>query len=92
LQHLDLRHQMQLLALVTDMSRDEAKGCGVVMVLHDVLWPTRVCTHALLLDGAGGALAGMAGGVLTQKNLESLFGCALQQASDNPQAGFVPAL
>ncbi len=91
LQHLDLRYQMQMLDLVKALAQDDKPGRGVVMVLHDVLWPTRVCTHALLLDGAGGALAGAADAVLTQKNLESLFGCVLQPAGDNPQAGFVPA-
>ena len=92
LQHLDLRYQKQLLALVTGLTKDKNNGCGVVMVLHDVLWPTRVCTHALLLDGAGGSRAGAASEVLTQKNLEALFGCALQPAGDKPQVGFVPAL
>lgn len=91
LQHLDLRHQMQMLALVSTLARDEQHNRGVVMVLHDVLWPTRVCTHALLLDGVGGSMAGAADAVLTQQNLEALFGCALQPAGDNPRAGFVPA-
>ena len=89
LQHLDLRYQMQMLDLMTAPA--QRTGRGVVMVLHDVLWPTRVCTHALLLDGTGGALAGVADAVLTQQNLESLFGCALRPAGDNPRAGFVPA-
>ena len=92
LQHLDLRYQMQMLELVAALARDQQQRRGIVMVLHDVLWPTRVCTHALLLDGAGGARAGVAQEVLTQKNLEALFGCALQPAGDRWQAGFVPAL
>ncbi len=91
LQHLDLRHQVQMLDLLAALARDEKHGRGVVVVLHDVLWPTRVCTHALLLDGAGGAIAGVAREVLTQPNLEALFGCALQPASENAAAGFVPA-
>jgi len=90
LQHLDLRHQIQTLDLMVALARDE--GHGVVMVLHDVLWPTRVCTHALLLDGAGGVRAGAAREVLTQANLEALFGCALQSAGDKSGAGFVPAI
>ncbi len=92
LQHLDVRYQMLMLEGVAALARDNRKQHGVVMVLHDVLWPTRVCTHALLLDGAGGARAGVAHEVLTQPNLEALFGCALQAAGDNPQAGFVPAI
>ena len=92
LQHLDLRYQMQMLDLVTAPARDDKAGHGIIMVLHDVLWPTRACTHALLLDGVGGNRTGVASEVLTQKNLEALFGCALQPAGDKPQAGFVPAL
>ena len=90
MQHLDLRYQMQLLHWVAALARDQNRG--VIMVLHDVLWPTRVCTHALLLEGAGGTRAGVASEVLTQKNLEALFGCALQPTDDKPQAGFVPAI
>jgi iron complex transport system ATP-binding protein len=92
LQHLDLRYQMQLLDWVTALARDQAKPRGVVLVLHDALWPARVCTHALLLDGEGGARAGEAPDVLTQNNLEALFGCALQSAGDVSRAGFIPAL
>ena len=92
LQHLDLRYQMQMLEVVAALARDNRKNHGVVMVLHDVLWPARVCTHALLLDGVGGARAGVAHEVLTRENLETLFGCALLPAGDKPQAGFVPAI
>jgi iron complex transport system ATP-binding protein len=90
LQHLDLHHQIQLLRHMAALARE--KQVGVLMVLHDVLWPARVCTHALLLDGRGGARAGTAGAVLTQGNLEMLFGCVLSPAGDNPLAGFVPAI
>lgn len=90
LQHLDLRYQRQLLDGVAALAKTE--GRGVVLVLHDVLWPARICTHALLLDGAGGARAGSAGDVLTQPHLEALLGCALQPAGNHAQAGFVPAI
>lgn len=94
LQHLDLRYQIQMLNMLATLARGDEHSAArsVILVLHDVLWPVRFCTHALLLDGAGGARAGAASDMLTQKNLESLFGCALQPAGDKPQAGFVPAL
>ena len=60
LQHLDLRYQSRMLALAAALALDERPPRGVVLVLHDALWPARACTHALLLDGAGGALAGAA--------------------------------
>jgi iron complex transport system ATP-binding protein len=90
LQHLDLNYQILMLRHIAALARNQQ--VGVLMVLHDVLWPARVCTHALLLDGAGGARAGTAAAVLTQGHLETLFGCALNPAGDNPQAGFVPAI
>lgn len=92
LQHLDLRYQIQLLDLLTSLARNGEQRRAVVMVLHDVLWPVRYCTHALLLDGTGAARAGAASEILTQPNLEALFGCALQSAGDKSGAGFVPAL
>ena len=92
LQHLDLRYQIQALDLMAALARDAGNRHGVVLVLHDVLWPARVCTHALLLDGAGDARAGAAHEVLTQANLEALFGCALRPAGDRLGAGFVPAI
>lgn len=90
LQHLDLSFQGQMLGILSKLATTAQRG--VVVVLHDVLWPARYCTHALLLDGKGGVIAGTAGEVLTQKNLETLFCCNLQPAGDNPRAGFVPAL
>lgn len=90
LQHLDLRYQIQLLNTAKLWARERQKA--VVLVLHDVLWPARVCTHALLLDDAAGARSGVAQAVLTQSNLEGLFGCTLQSAGSAATAGFVPAI
>jgi iron complex transport system ATP-binding protein len=92
LQHLDLRYQRQTLELLAELAREPRGGRSIVLVLHDVLWPARVCTHALLLDGAGGVRAGTAQAVLSRANLESLFGCALQPVGEKPEAGFVPAI
>ncbi len=91
LQHLDLAHQVELMALVTRTAKDEQRA--VAMVLHDLIWPARVCTHVLLMFGGGNTSAGLVRDVLTRDNLEKLFGCALQAIDDgNHTAGFVPAL
>jgi len=91
LQHLDLAHQTQIMALVASVANEERRA--VVMVLHDLVWPARVCTHALLMYGDGNTTAGAARDVLTHGNLEQLFGCALQAiAGGNGAAAFVPAL
>jgi iron complex transport system ATP-binding protein len=91
LQHLDLAHQVQIMALVAHIAKEEQRA--VVMVLHDLIWPARICTHALLMYDNGTTAAGAVGDVLTRSNLESLFGCALQTIDDgNGAAAFVPAL
>jgi len=91
LQHLDLAHQAQMMALVTRAAREEQHG--IIMVLHDLVWPARVCTHALLMYGDGNAAAGAACDMLTQGNLEALFGCRLQAVDGGSStAAFVPAL
>jgi iron complex transport system ATP-binding protein len=90
LQHLDLRYQIALLQRMTVLAQQE--GRAIVLVLHDALWPVRVCTHALLLDGRGGAQKGTARELLTRANLETLFGCSLDTAGAHSGAGFVPAL
>jgi iron complex transport system ATP-binding protein len=56
LQHLDLRHQAQTMALFRDLAR--AAQQAVVMVLHEPWWAARYCSHALLLFDDGAALAG----------------------------------
>ena len=76
LQHLDLKHQLETLRLFRSLARNG--DCAVVMVLHDLLWATRYCDHALLLHDDGSALAGPAPELLTLPRLERLFGCALQ--------------
>lgn len=88
LQHLDLKHQAQALALFQRLARDE--GRAVAMVLHDALWPGRFCTHALLIHDEGDALAGQAGEVLTRGNLERLYGCRLDELAHGEGRYFVP--
>jgi len=73
LQHLDLRHQAEMMALFRELAQRD--GGAVVMVLHEPWWAVRYCTHALLLFGDGQTLGGAAQVVLTGENLEKLYGC-----------------
>jgi iron complex transport system ATP-binding protein len=75
LQHLDLRHQRQVLDCFTGLAR--AAGKAVAMVLHDPRLARASCDHALLLDEAGIVVAGSAECVLTPEYLERLYGCAV---------------
>jgi iron complex transport system ATP-binding protein len=72
LQHLDLRHQARVL---DHFAQFAASGrAAVVMVLHDPGLARRYCDHALLLYDRGPALSGPRHEVLTQDNLDRLYG------------------
>jgi len=75
LQHLDLRHQAETMALLRDLAG--AAQQAVVMVLHEPWWAARYCSHALLVFDDGATIAGETGVMLTRENLENLYGCPL---------------
>jgi iron complex transport system ATP-binding protein len=88
LQHLDLKHQVRALELFRRLARDERRA--VAMVLHDLLWPARCCTHALLMHHDGTVAAGTASGLLTRENLERLYGTPLVEVRHGGFSYFVP--
>ncbi len=88
LQHLDLRHQAAVLRLFSALAHE--RGRAVVMVLHDALWPARVCTHALLIHGGGTVEHGAMSDMLVRERLERLYGCRLQEIGFGGQRFFAP--
>jgi iron complex transport system ATP-binding protein len=70
--HLDLYHQIHILRLLCELSRTAGKA--LIMVLHDVNLAARFCDHALLLFGADALTYGTTAEVLTEENLERLYG------------------
>jgi iron complex transport system ATP-binding protein len=76
LQHLDLRHQLEVLACFRQLARDGGKA--VVMVLHDPARARAYCDHALLLFDDGSSRAGTAAQLLTRETLERLYGCPVE--------------
>jgi iron complex transport system ATP-binding protein len=87
LAHLDLGHQLAAMELARRLARD---GCAVAMALHEPLWAARYCGHALLLYDSGRFRHGPVHEVLTQENLEALYGCRLAPAADVSPPLFVP--
>jgi len=75
LQHLDLRHQREVLGLLRAWTADA--GRAVCMSLHDPWSARRFCDHALLLFDDGSWQAGDAAALLDDANLERLYGCGL---------------
>ncbi|MBS4095288.1 MAG: ABC transporter ATP-binding protein [Sulfuricella sp.] len=75
LQHLDLRHQAEAMALFRDVAAREQRA--VVLVLHEPWWAARFCSHVLLLYGDGETAHGLTAEMLTPANLERLYGYRL---------------
>jgi iron complex transport system ATP-binding protein len=88
LQHLDLAHQAHVLRLLANRAR--ANGEAIVMVMHEPFWIGRGCTHAVVLDGEGGAVAGRADEVLTRSRLEHAYRCRLTEVPHAGGRSFVP--
>jgi iron complex transport system ATP-binding protein len=88
LAHLDLGHQLAIMETVAGLARS---GRAVIMALHEPIWAARYCGHALLLYDSGRFRHGPAQEVLTQDNLESLYGCRLAPAAGSAVPLLVPA-
>jgi len=84
--HLDLRHQAELFALMGSLS---AAGHAVVMVLHDPNHALRHATHALLLYGDGRWEAGETASLLGEERLSRLYGHPLKRISEDGVSLFV---
>lgn len=68
---LDLHHQMKTLhELMQTAGRDRK---SVVYTVHDINLAFQHATHAVLLDGSGGALAGRKDDVITSEHLSAAF-------------------
>lgn len=70
LSSLDLHHQMKTLHELVLASR---AGHAVVFTVHDINLAMQHATHAVLLDGHGGALAGTKDTVVTPAHLTAAF-------------------
>jgi iron complex transport system ATP-binding protein len=77
LQHLDLRHQAQVMRT---FSRCAADGKTVLAALHEPGHAARHCGFSVLLYDAGRASLGRSSDMLTQANLEALYQCRLEAA------------
>ncbi len=74
--HLDLAHQHMLAHLLSQLSTE---GRAVVVSLHDIELAWTLSTHAVLLDGQGGAVAGERASVMTAEHLSNAFGVRVER-------------
>ncbi|HEX7812108.1 MAG TPA: ABC transporter ATP-binding protein [Burkholderiales bacterium] len=87
LQHLDLPHQV---ALLERLSLEARQGALVVMVLHDLLFASRYCSHFLLLYGDGRFNAGSRDQALNAATLSDVYGFPLEAIEVRGEQLFLP--
>jgi ABC-type cobalamin/Fe3+-siderophores transport system ATPase subunit len=90
LSHLDLHHQIDCLEALTKWVRHTPRT--VIFSCHDLNLARRFATHALLLEGNGGAHAGAARDVLTPALASRAFGYPLILIRDGDHEALVPAM
>lgn len=89
LNHLDLRQQLACLSVLRECAE---AGDTVLLSCHDLNLARRVASHALLLDGRGGALAGPIEQVLTPAHAALAFDHPFHWVGSGPQAQLLPVL
>ncbi|ASW00216.1 ABC transporter ATP-binding protein [Paraburkholderia aromaticivorans] len=89
LSHLDLHHQIDCLEALAAWTREPRRT--VMFSCHDLNLARRFATHALLLDGAGGAYAGPVHDVLTPMLASRAFGYPLILIRDGEHEALIPA-
>jgi iron complex transport system ATP-binding protein len=87
--HLDLRHQVDLLSLL--VRRAQQDNGLILMTLHDVNLALRFCTHALLLVDADTVLSGPVSQVINAENLQRLYGHGVVRLQgEGGREGWIP--
>lgn len=85
--HLDLKHQVQIMELLAEQA---AANCGIVLCLHDLNLAAQWCDKILLLYPNGDACWGDADTMLTTPALEKLYNQPLRSIVSDGQRYFIP--
>ena len=75
--HLDIKHQHQILSLFSEKTKTENKS--VIMVLHDINLAARYCSHALLMFKDNRIETGTVKEMLQEEKLSELYGYPIKQ-------------
>lgn len=86
--HLDMKHQIRVMHLVEALV-DKQQRCAMI-AMHDVNLASRYCDRVLMLFGDGDWLAGAAGELLNQQNLERLYQCPVETVQTPAGMRFLP--
>jgi len=85
--HLDLKHQVQIMELLAEQA---TANCGIVLCLHDLNLAAQWCDKILLLYPNGDACWGDADTMLTTPALEKLYNQPLRSIVSDGQRYFIP--
>lgn len=72
---LDIRHQLEIMALARDYAR---RGAAVIAVMHDLNLTALFADQLLLMRGGKLLVSGPVGEVMTDPILEKVYGCRLR--------------
>jgi len=87
--HLDLNHQIAIIKTLSERVTDRQQA--LVMVLHDINIAARFCDHLILLFGNGISQHGTKQDMMTEKQLEQLYGHPIRHIRDEGIDAFLPA-
>lgn len=90
--HLDITHQIKILDIVKNLS--VSTGLTVLIILHDLNLAGAYCDRIMLMKEGRICAEGSPGGVLTEKNIETVYGTRVlvkkDPAGSKPHIFFIP--
>jgi iron complex transport system ATP-binding protein len=84
--HLDLRHQHQILGHLQQLAGEDQKS--VIMVLHDPNLAVRYCDHVLLMYEDGKVEGGTSKSLMTEDRLGELYGYPIRKIESDQGSFF----
>ncbi|MCW4015969.1 MAG: hypothetical protein NWF06_06335, partial [Candidatus Bathyarchaeota archaeon] len=69
---LDIRHQLEILCILKTLA--QSKHCSVIISIHDLNLASRFSDRLMLLEKGAIFAAGTPDSVLTEENIEAVYG------------------
>lgn len=88
--HLDIRHQVELLTLLRTVAI--TRGKIILSVMHDINLAARFNDFAWLILGNGQSQFGPVGSVMTETNLTALYRYPIRQIADETYRLYTPSV
>ncbi|MFH1153885.1 MAG: ABC transporter ATP-binding protein [Pseudomonadota bacterium] len=79
--NLDLRHQLEMLEIIAQLSREQ--GMGVMMAMHDLNLAARFSDTILMLSQGAVACSGPPHTVMTPENIRTVYGVDARVSTEN---------